>query len=53
LLGAAVEYGKTDFDGGAGSMQAEAANWFTQSFQLQVCGKRIGARGAKKLLSFA
>ena len=45
-------YPHADVDGpGADSFQAEAANWFSQSFQLNLCGKRIGAKGAQKLIT--
>lgn len=36
-----------------GDMHKEAADWFGQTFRLQLCGKQIGSQGAKNLLMAA
>ena len=35
---------------GKSDMASEAADWFSQAFRLQLCGKQIDSKGAKNLL---
>ena len=35
---------------GNGDMASEAADWFSQAFRLQLCGKQLDSKGAKNLL---
>ena len=47
-----VPQGSMEMEGG-GDMAKEAADWFGQAFRLQLCGKQIGSKGAKNLLTGA